>query len=334
MLRRSVLKLGLAGLCLPLAGGLARATDTSVPGAAFSADHFDLDGVVRPQGLADAGDGALWVSGEGNGALARFDPRSGKSTLIALDAGAAPRGIASGPDNVVWVADGGLNAIVRADAASGKANVFPLPERGRAAELDSVAIDRLGRVWFTGRRGIIGRFQPSDSSFEIWDAPRGRGASGLALTPSGELWYVSQEGNHLGRIDVGSGQVMGVEAGIAEQGARSIASDSRNRLWIAETKAGGIAAYAAESGGWSRWKMPGSSPSPQAIHVDADDKVWVSDLAGNAIVRFDPVTEGFAALPSDRPDARVGHMTSRAGELWASESGTNRLVRIRTTKPA
>jgi virginiamycin B lyase len=58
--------------------------------------------------------------------------------------------------------------------------------------------------------------------------------------------------------------------------------------------------------------------------------VWLSDFGANAIVRFVPATGAFQAFPSDRPGAAVRQLNGRPGEVWGAESGTDRLVRIRT----
>ena len=65
------------------------------------------------------------------------------------------------------------------------------------------------------------------------------------------------------------------------------------------------------------------------LAVDDMDKVWVSDWPANAIQRFDPVTEKFEIFASDRARADVRQILGRAGEVWAAESGTDRLVVIR-----
>jgi virginiamycin B lyase len=44
------------------------------------------------------------------------------------------------------------------------------------------------------------------------------------------------------------------------------------------------------------------------------------------MVRFDPATERFEAFPSDRGGANVRQILGRSGEVWAPESGANRLV--------
>jgi virginiamycin B lyase len=48
------------------------------------------------------------------------------------------------------------------------------------------------------------------------------------------------------------------------------------------------------------------------------------------MVRFDPAREKFDAFPSSRPDANVRQILGRSGEVWAPESGTDRLVVYRT----
>jgi virginiamycin B lyase len=80
--------------------------------------------------------------------------------------------------------------------------------------------------------------------------------------------------------------------------------------------------------------LPGEMPRAYAMFVDWKDKVWVSDFAGNAIVRLDPKTADYVSFVSDRAHADVRQMLGRPGELWGAESGTDRLVVIRYGKAA
>ena len=57
-----------------------------------------------------------------------------------------------------------------------------------------------------------------------------------------------------------------------------------------------------------------------------NDKVWLTDFAANAIVRFDPGTERFEHFPSTARGAAVRQMLGRKGEAWGAESGADRLV--------
>ena len=81
---------------------------------------------------------------------------------------------------------------------------------------------------------------------------------------------------------------------------------------------------------WKTWKLPGDRPQTYAVYVDDQDKVWLSEWTANAMVRFDPATEKFDVFPSDHDGARVRQILGRPGEVWAPESGANRLVVYRT----
>ena len=80
--------------------------------------------------------------------------------------------------------------------------------------------------------------------------------------------------------------------------------------------------------------MPGERPRTYSVYVDEKDKVWLTDFGGNAIVRFDPVTNEFNSFPSDKPNANVRQMDGKPGQAWGGESGTNRLIMIETLHAA
>jgi virginiamycin B lyase len=48
------------------------------------------------------------------------------------------------------------------------------------------------------------------------------------------------------------------------------------------------------------------------------------------VVRFDPASETFESFPGSAPGANVCQILGRPGEVWAPESGTDRLMLIRT----
>ena len=81
---------------------------------------------------------------------------------------------------------------------------------------------------------------------------------------------------------------------------------------------------------WKTWRLPGDKPRAYAVYVDDQDLVWLSEWTANAIVRFDPARERFDVFPSDRPGANVRQILGRPGEVWAPESGADRLVVYRT----
>ncbi len=58
--------------------------------------------------------------------------------------------------------------------------------------------------------------------------------------------------------------------------------------------------------------------------------VWLSDFGANALVRFDPQQETFEQYILPSPGANVRQILGRPGEVWGGESGTDKLVVIRT----
>ena len=64
--------------------------------------------------------------------------------------------------------------------------------------------------------------------------------------------------------------------------------------------------------------------------MDGQDAVWLSDFGANALVRFDPLQESFIVLPLPSANANVRQLNGRAGEVWGAESGTNKLVVVRS----
>ena len=58
--------------------------------------------------------------------------------------------------------------------------------------------------------------------------------------------------------------------------------------------------------------------------------VWVTDFGANATLTFDPRTERWAKIPGTGPGANVRQILGRPGEVYLPESGTNRVVLVRT----
>jgi virginiamycin B lyase len=107
-------------------------------------------------------------------------------------------------------------------------------------------------------------------------------------------------------------------------------SDSKGRIWVSEWNSGQVSRYDPKSGAWRAWKLPGQRPRAYAVYVDEGDMVWLSDFGANAVVSFDPERERFETFPSDRRSANVRQILGRPGEVWAPESGADRLVVFRT----
>jgi virginiamycin B lyase len=299
--------------------------------ADVSSRAYDLPaGGGSPHDVAVSADGVVWYTAQRDGKLGRLDPVSGKVELMPLGQGAAPHGVIVGPDGAPWVTEGGTNSIVRVDPKTREVKRWPLPPSRAWANLNTATFDKRGRIWFTGQSGIYGRLDPATGEMKVWDAPRGRGPYGIATTPDGDVYYASLAGNYIARVNLDTGAATILEPPTKEQGARRVWPDSGGRIWVSEWNSGNVSVFDPKTNAWKTWRLPGDSPRAYAVYVDAQDIVWLSDFGANAMVRFDPGSETFQAFPSDRRSANVRQILGRPGEVWAPESGADRLVVYRT----
>jgi len=299
--------------------------------AGVTIQEYPLPAGAGAHDVAPAPDGAVWYTAQRAGALGRLDPTTGKVDQIALGAGSAPHGVIVGPDGAPWITDSGLNAIVRVDPKTLEIKRYPLPEQRGYVNLNTAAFDKAGVLWFTGQSGFYGRLEPISGKLDVFEAPRGRGAYGIAATPDGTIYYASLAGSHIARIDAMTGTAKVIEPPTADQGARRVWSDSKGHVWVSEWNSGQVSRYEPSNGAWKTWKLPGDRPRAYAVYVDEKDMVWLSDWGANAMVRFDPASEKFDVFPSTRRGANVRQILGRPGEVWAPESGLDRLVVYRTT---
>ncbi len=294
---------------------------------------FELPKGSRPHDVAPAPDGRIWYTAQKQGALGILDPVSGKVVQLSLGPDSAPHGVIQGPDGMAWITDGGQNAIVRYDPKNGKLDVWKLPEDTGYTNLNTGAFDKQGTHWFTGQNGIYGRVSAADGKGRVWKDPKGRGPYGIATAPDGTVWYVSLAGSHLARIDSATGDISVIEPPTKDAGLRRVWADSKGDLWITGWNSGELYRYRPSNKSWKAWKLPGPAPKAYAVYVDERDMVWVSDFGDNSTRVFDPRAEKFVQrYPGSGEGANVRQILGRKGEVFLPESGTERLMVIRTDR--
>ena len=313
-----------------LTGTLAAALLAAAAQAQEKVEFFDLPDGARPHDVSPAPDGKVWYTAQRQGALGILDPATGEVEQVPLGEGSAPHGVITGPDGKAWITDGGQNAIVSFDPDSREVAVYPLPENTGYTNINTAAFAGDGTLWFTGQNGIYGRLDPDSGEVQVFDAPKGRGPYGITATPEGEIYYASLAGSYVGHVDTETGEATVIEPPTPDQGARRVWSDSQGNIWVSEWNSGQVSRYTPDGSAWQAWRLPGDDPKTYAVYVDDQDIVWLSDFGANAVVRFDPGTETFTSFTGSAPGANVRQILGRPGEVWAPESGTDRLMLIRT----
>ena len=326
--RRVVATLGAGALTSALAPHLH--AQTAKPGPRLQSWPLDTRQATGIHDLAPAPDGGVWFTAQRSGHLGYFDPKSGKTELIALGARSSPHGVIAGPDKAAWITDSGMQAIVRVGWPDRSVRVFALPEGTPYANLNTAAFDGDGDLWFTGQGGITGKLALKSGTLAVREAPRGRGPYGICATPAGQVWWCSLAGSYIARIDSKTGESVVVEPPTRNQGARRVWSDSRGRIWVSEWNSGNLSMHDPAANSWRTWKLPGANPHAYAVYVDERDIVWVSEWTNNVMFRFDPASEKFEAIAMLRNNTAIRQILGRAGEVWLPESGTEHITVIRT----
>lgn len=284
--------------------------------------------------LAPAPDGGVWFTAQVSGHLGWFDPKSGRTELLALGAGSSPHGVIQGPDKAAWITDGGQNALVQVDWPGRTVRSFGLPPGTPYANLNTCAFDAEGDLWFTGQSGYVGKLAVKSGQVSLHGAPKGRGPYGICTTPTGEVWWCSLAGNFIARIDRRTGESTVVVPPTPGQGARRVWSDSRGRIWVTEWNSGNLSVHdpaaTTPASRWRSWRLPGSEPRAYAVYVDERDLVWVSEWTHNVVLSFDPHSETFASYPMPRDSSNIRQILGRPGEVWLPESGTEHISVIHT----
>lgn len=317
-------------LLILVAAGLAAAPACAAQPAQVQV--FELPKGARVHDVAPGSDGMIWYTAQRQGALGILDPKTGKVRHVPLGPDSAPHGVIQGPDGAAWITDSGQNAIVRFDPRTEKVDVWKLPEDTGYANLNTGAFDGDGIHWFTGQNGIYGRLDPKTGRIEVFKDPDGRGPYGIEATPDGEIYYVSLAGSHLAKVDRTTGKATIIEPPTKDQGARRVWADSKGDLWVSEWKSGQLSRYTPATGAWKSWKLPSDKPRAYAVYVDERDVVWVSDFGSNTTFAFDPRTEQWTPYKGSAEGADVRQILGRPGEVYLPESGTDRIMVIRTAK--
>ncbi len=303
----------------------------AAPAAAEPATQvFQVPDGARPHDIAPAPDGTVWYTAQNQGALGILDPAAGKVRQVSLGDGSRPHGVIAGPDGAAWITDGGLNAIVRFDPATDEVKTWPLPDSADDANLNTPPSTATACCGSPARPATTAGSIRGPARCRCSRRPRGAAptvstrrpparsgtprspaaTSPISTAPPARPRWCRRRARATARAASGptAGAICGSVCGTSASSAR----------------------YAPAAREWKTWQLPGDVPRAYAVYVDDRDVVWVSDFGANAVLSFDPKSERFTAYPGSADSADVRQILGRPGEVWLPESGTDRLMVIRT----
>jgi len=196
-----------------------------------------------------------------------------------------------------------------------KVTLFRLPEKEAYANLNTAVFDRSGNLF--GSRATPA-LRPARS-----EVRRHHGVQGSR--GRGTLWNDGHtEGRRLVRLARRQSYCQDrscdrnatiVEPHHAQSGRAARVVGFQGRVWSAN---GTAATYRCRSRRLAMESLEAAATAPYLCGLRRrQDKVWLTDFAANAIVRFDPLTEKFNVFAAIGRTRMCGKWTAGPGEAWA-----------------
>ena len=223
-----------------------------------------------------------------------------------------------------------------------------------------VAVDGKDRVWFTEMSGnSLAVLDPAANTLKEYRIPSTKdlgevdwkyddkarttpdktitnysvGNPGAVIAaPDGMIWFVAQLGNSVVRFDPEKEAFTEYLMPTPNAQPYDLAADSKGRIWFVQKNNGTLAYLDLTRGKIVEIKVSATA-SLMGIAIDGEDNIWIGDVEGNYVGRYDPATKRFRAFPLSSPGSQPGQMRfGEAGTLWICNLRAQQLGVLLTEK--
>jgi virginiamycin B lyase len=208
--------------------------------AAF--DRFALPDSTIPHSNIISADGIVWVAGNRNGTIVRFDPKTKVMKQIRMPAGVRD------PHTMVFDGKGGMWFTAQNSHFVGHMNltteVVRVVKTSDSTERTGpygIVVDNNGVPWFDlFATNKIGTIDPASMKLRTFTLPDGARPRRIGRTSDGIIWYTDHARGHLGRLDPKTGAVEEFPSpSLAANGRTTqlyaMTVDDADRVWYVET---------------------------------------------------------------------------------------------------
>ena len=227
------------------------------------------------------------------------DPAVVKATTITeypvLDAAELPHDLVVGPDGRIWVTAFWKSQMWAMDPKNGAWESYEVTnDKSQAAQVRALEFDRAGKLWIVlgGSQSVVS-LDPKTREFRTY--PVGMYAHDLVLDSKGDVWvndYFSKP-ERIARLD---------------------------------TRTGEVTNFALPSANLSEFE---GKPLPYGLQIDAQDRLWSTQLSGNTLVRYDTRTGQSKLYTMPEPNSGPRRQAvARDGSIWIPEFNTGYLTRF------
>tara|TARA_B100000315_G_scaffold252736_1_gene290116 strand:- start:7121 stop:8497 length:1377 start_codon:yes stop_codon:yes gene_type:complete len=216
-----------------------------------------------------------------------------------------------------------------------------------------LAIDSKDRIWVTEAAGnSLAMFDPATKQLKEYRIPSTKGLpeieweydpkkketpkeavtiysvgspGNVIVDQNDVIWFVMHLGNSVVRFDPVKEEFTEYIIPIPNAQPYDLAADSKGRIWFVEKNSGNLS-YIDLSNQKTYEINMGKGSNMMGIAIDSEDNIWVGDVTGNQIVRYNPSTKKLRKFPINVPLAQPGQMRfDEDGKLWFCSLRTKKL---------
>ena len=251
--------------------------------------------------LEDVPHKAIWY-GTNPGGVFRLDLKTGHVRRFGIPAGLTSDRVDKlfwGQNAELWVATraGLFHGTVISDDVHFKREELPYTDANEG--FFGNLLDREGRLWVGGSRGLVVLEGGKWRRFSRSDGLLGDGVSQLAQTPDGAIWLGYLDNSGVSRLDYRQGKVhfdhFTTSNGLTSNSAVSMNTDTRGWVWVGTDN--GVDVYSNST--WRHYGkadgLVGDDCDSLAFQADPDGSVWIGTSSGAS--HFRPPLHAMNAPP-------------------------------------
>lgn len=295
--------------------------------------------------------------------IAKLDPKTGLVTDFVLNSEPgkvdSTHAITVDRDGNVWAADDTSGMPIEFFPETEKFKTYPKPaDLPRAG--DFITADSKGNIWAPHSDGAV-KLDPQTGKYTVYTIPtKGKSTYGIDIDKNDNVWIAQPTADRVAFIDGATGEssdypvnprdttgmdvtdrdreiyatMGGQNTGpLLQVGPRRLATDrTGDAAWFAEHFANRIGKIDINTKKVTEYPMPHPYMQPYGIAVDKDHMVWVTSIASDRLVRFNPATQKMTEydLPTRGTEMRHVYADNRTDPptIWLPYDRTNKITRI------
>jgi virginiamycin B lyase len=269
-------------------------------------------------------DGNIYFAVRAGDKIARFEPKAKRFQEWGIPAGMQPRGLVVARDGKVLFGGAGNGAIGELDPTTGKTRIYKIPSGD--SDPYTLVFDAADNIWFTERKaGRLAKFDRASGT--ITEYPIGENPYALSVDKRGIIWVTRREADRLVRFDPKTLQTTELSTGKGSQPRRTALAPN-GKLWVTLYGTGKLAKIDTAANRVAKeYTLPGGpNAGPYAVNVDADGRVWVSEIQTDNVVILDPRNDAIRVIKLPTKDTGVRKAAIDAdGRYWYVGSHAGKL---------